>query len=169
MKRFIALALAVLMVAAFLCACGEEGSSSEPVTTTVNAKYDDGAAKNYAKSTTTDENGNTVYEFEAGKYEEFIQDYQNQLGGEISADIASGHEEPYGQYAYVNPEKKAVIVGLNEGDYDEATAKAEAEKAAEYGFKYFQNLKEPVNTISVIFCNANNQDEVYGSFEFTAE
>ena len=165
MKRFIALALAVLMIGVFLCACG--GSSG--VKTTVSEKYDDGYAANYASSTSKDENGNVVYEFSGDQYDSYVKDHKNALGADIQDEIASQHKEAYGEFAYINEEKQAVIVGVHQDEYDEETAKADAEAAAEYGFKYFQNLQTPVNTIHVIYCDANNQDVVFGSFDYTAE
>ena len=47
--------------------------------------------------------------------------------------------------------------------------KTESAAAAEYGFKYFQSLQTPVSTIHVIYCDANNQDTVFGTFDYTAE
>ena len=164
MKRIIAALLAVLMVCALLAACGER-----TVKTSVDAKYDEGFAKSYAKSTGTDDNGNTTYEFTGDKYDEFVYDYRNSVAKEITSDIASKHDDTYGQYAYVNVDKKAVIIGLNPGEYDAAEAEAEAPAHAENAFKVFKNLENPISTITVQYVNANDQDEVYGSFEFTAE
>lgn len=171
MKRIFALLLAVMMIAALLCACG--GSSTGDVKTTVPSKYDDGYANSYSKSNSTDNDGNKVYEFTDDKYEDYTKDHKNSLGSDLMKELGTLHEstgdEAYGEYAYINEDKKAVIVGVHTDKYDEATAKEESAMAAEYGFKYFQNLKEPVDTIQVIYCDANNQDTVLGSFEFTAE
>ena len=174
MKRIFALLLAVMMIAAVLCACG--GSSSGDVKTTVPSKYDDGFAESYAKSSSTDSDGNKVYEFTDDKYEDFIKSHKTSLDNEVTKKYAELHPTstedesvPYGEFVYINDDKKAVIVGVHTESYDEATAKEESATAAEYGFKYFQNLKEPVDTISVIYCDANNQDTVFGTFEFTAE
>ena len=70
---------------------------------------------------------------------------------------------------YINNDSKSVIVGIHEGEYDEKTAEEEAKKAAEYGFKYFQSLKEPVSSLKVVYCNAGDQSKIYGSFDFNAE
>lgn len=170
MKRFFALLFAVMMIAAVLCACGGSG-----VKTSVKGKYDDGFAADYASSTSTDSNGNKVYEFAGDKYDEYIKRHKTSLDAEVTKEIAQLHPStgdeatPYGEFVYINEEKKAVIVGVHTDQYDEATAKNEAEIAAEYGFKYFQNLKEPVNEIKVIYCDANNQDTVFGTFDFKAE
>lgn len=166
MKRFFALALAALMICAFLCACGGSNSS---VKTTVPEKYDDGYAANYASSTTKDADGNTVYEFSGEKYDSYLNDHKNVLGADLQRDIADQHEEKYGEYAYINDEKQAVIIGVHQDEYNEETAKTESASAAEYGFKYFKNLQTPVDTIHVIYCDANNQDVVFGSFDYTAE
>lgn len=165
MKRFFALALAFVMICAFLCACGEKNAN---VKTTVPAKYDDGYAAKYASSTSKDESGNVVYEFSDEEYNNYLSDHKNSLGADIQKDIASQHEEKYGEYAYINEEKQAVIVGVHKEEYNEETAKTESASAAEYGFRYFQNLQTPVDTIHVIYCNANNQEEVYGTFDYTA-
>ena len=162
MKRTFALLLAILMLAATLAACG-----SKTVKTTIDAKYDDGFAKSYADSTSVDSDGNTTYEFTEEQYEQFTNDYRNSVSSDITGDIADTHEEAYGEFAYISEEKKAVIVGVHTDEYDEETAKAEAAIAAENAFRYFQSISNPVSTISVIYCNANNQDEVFGTFEFT--
>ena len=171
MKRIFALALAVVMIGALLCACGDksEGTSASTVTTTVSSKYDDGYATTYASSTSKDENGDTVYEFTGDQYEEFKRSHKNVLAGDLQSDIAEDHDASYGEYAYFNDEKKAVMIGIHEGQYDEKIAETEAAAAAEYGFKYFQNLETPVDTIKVIYCDANDQETVYATFEFTAE
>ena len=80
MKRFFALALAIVMTCAFLCACGNK---NEAVKTTVSAKYDDGYAAKYATSTAKDDNGNTVYEFSGEKYNDYLNDHKNSLGSDI--------------------------------------------------------------------------------------
>lgn len=167
MKRIIAMILAALMVCALFAACGDSNDPNRTVKTSVNTKYDDGFAKGYAKSTTTDSEGKTTYEFTGEKYDEFVYDYKNEVGSELTKDIVSKHDSSYGQFAYVNTDSKSVIIGLNPGQYDAATAEAEAPAYAEYGFKFFQNLENPVTAIKVVYCNANNQDEVYGSFDFS--
>lgn len=167
MKRFFALALAIIVLAAVLCACGDKSTGS--VTTTVAAKYDDGYAENYASSASTDDSGNKVYEFSAPQYDSYTQNHKNTLAADLQSEVAANHEPGYGEYIYMNDEKKAVMVGIHEGEYDPATAEAEAASIAEKGFVYFQNLETPVNTIRVIYCDAGDQSVEYGSFEFTAE
>ena len=174
MKRIIALILAVLMTAALFCACGEkktddaaEGSSS--VKAVVDSKYDEGVAEKFAKSVTTDENGNKVYEFDAESYKEYTRNYNNQASAEITNEVLKNHGEKYGQYCYINEEKKAVIVGVNPGEYDEASASKEAETLAKDSYSFFMGLENPITEISVQYVNANNQDEVYGKFDFTIE
>lgn len=187
MKRIIALLLAVLMVAALFCACGEKkksdksGSDSSgsdtstvedantPVKTTVDAKYDQGFAEHYAKSVTTDDSGNKVYEFDKAAYDEYAHDYNNNLSDEITDELVKSHDSSYGQYAYINDEKKAAIIGLNPGQYDEEVAAEEAQVVAQSTIQYFKGLAEPIDKVSVIYCNANNQSEVYGTFEFPVE
>ena len=170
MKRIFAFILAVLMITAVLCACGKSGE----VKTTVPSKYDDGYASSYAKSTSND-GDKKVYEFTDDQYKQYTNNHKNSLGADIQKEIGAMHESSgdqkskYGEYAYINEEKKAVIVGVHTDQYDEATAKKESEIAAEYGFKYFQNIKDPVDKISVIYCDANNQDTVFGTFEYTAK
>ena len=166
MKRFIAIILAVLMVTALFAACGDSNDPNRKVKTTVSTKYDDGFAKSYANNVTTDSNGNTTYEFTGEKYDEFVYDYNNNLSKSITEEVASRHDSNYGEFAYINAERKAVIIGLNPGEYDEEVCSAEAPVYAEYGFRYFQNIESPVTSIKVLFCNANDQNEVYGSFDF---
>ncbi|MBQ3265052.1 MAG: hypothetical protein IJH07_04675 [Ruminococcus sp.] len=168
MKRIFALVLAAAMIGALLCACGG-GKTGSTVKTTVSSKYDDGYAASYASSTSKDENGDTVYEFSNDQYESYLQNHKNTLGGDIQSDIASQHDEAYGEFAYISEEKQAVIIGVHTEQYDEETAKTESASAAEYGFKYFQNLETPVSSIKVIYCDANDQNTVFGTFEYTAE
>ena len=177
MKKLLAVLFAVLCVCAFLCACGKEEETEETkedVTTTVAPKYDDGYARKYAGSVSTDENGNIVYEFTGDQYDRYLADHKNTIGKDAASELKIAHTgtddqaAKYGQYAFVDDEKNAVVIGVEESEYDEAAAKEESKIAAEYGFKYFQNLKDPVDTIKVIYCNAGNQDVVYGEFEYTA-
>ena len=169
MKRSFAALLAVLMVASLLAACGDANDPNRVVKTSVDSKYDDGFAKNYANTTATESDGKTVYQFSGAKYDEFIYDYSNDISGDISSEVAAQHEEGYGQYSYINVEKQAVYIGLNPGEYDEEVCAAEAPSYADKAFKLFMSLEKPVKTIKVLFCNAGDQEEIYGSFEFTAE
>ena len=173
MKRIITVLLAVLMVGAFLCACGKD--KKENVTTKVSAKYDDGYASKYADSSSTDKDGNVTYQFSGDQYDKYRESHKNSLGVDIQKDIAQQHKGTddevvkYGEYAYINEDKQAVIVGVHDYEYDKATAEKESAIAAEYGFKYFQNLKDPVDTIKVIYCNCNDQNDVYDTFEYSAD
>lgn len=169
MKRLFALALAVVMIGAFLCACGNKNKTEGNVSTNVQTKYDDGYAAKYASSTSKDDNGNVVYEFSGEQYKSYLNDHKNSLGADIQQDLAAQHDGKYGEYAYINDEKQAVIIGVHTEEYNEETAKTESAAAAQYGFKYFQSLQTPVNTIHVIYCDANNQDTVFGTFDYTAE
>ena len=181
MKRLFAIAIVVVVIAAVLCACGETkttktGSATQDstgtvgnVSTTVDSKYDDGFAESYANSTSTDENGNKTYDFSGPQYDNFVNDHKNNVSDDIEKYYTDKHEKGYGQYVYINVDNKSVVVGLNgKKEYDEKTASEEAKKAAEYGFKFFQNLKEPVDEIKVVYCNASDQSDIYGSFDFSA-
>ena len=167
MKRIIAIVMAVLMIAAVFAACGDSNDPNRKVTTTVKSQYDDGFAKSYATSVKTDDNGNTTYEFTGSQYDDFVYDYNNKVSSTITKDIASKHESNYGEYAYIKAEANSVIIGLNPGEYDEETCKAEAPAYAEYAWSFFQSLEKPVSAIKVVYCNANDQSDVYGSFDFT--
>ena len=181
MKRIVALTLAVLMVAALFCACGEKksedtasssaSSAEEPkeVKAVVDSKYDNGFAEKYAKSVTTDEDGNKVYEFDNQSYKEYTRNYNNQISASITTEVVKNHDSKFGQYCYLNDDKKAVIVCVNPGMYDEASASKEAEGLAQMSFSYFKGLEDSIDTVSVIYCNANDQEEVYGKFDFPIE
>ncbi len=173
MKRIIALTLAILMVAALFCACGEKKKTDDKkesavkvITATIEAKFDQGFAEKYAKSVTTDDKGNKVYQFDSDAYENYTRDYSNSISSKITKEVSKNHDSSFGQFCYINDEKKAVIVGVNPGQYNEEDAKAEAGTLAQDAFPYFKGLETPVDTVNVIYCNANNQDEVYGSFSF---
>ena len=134
----------------------------------IGIEYDDGFAESYANSTSTDENGNKTYEFSGPQYDNYVNDHKSNVTDDIQKYYVDNHEKGFGQYVYINTENKSVIVGLNsKKEYDEKTASEEAKKAAEYGFKFFQNLKEPVDDIKVVYCNASDQSDIYGSFDFS--
>ena len=165
MKRLFAFALLIAVLCTFLCACGK----SDSITAVVDSKYDDGYAVRFAKSTTTDSNGNKVYEFESEQYDKYIDEHGRVLSSDIMKDIASQHKETYGEFAYIDDAKKAVIVGVHEDQYDEKVAKAESASIVDYAFKYFQSLQTPVDAIKVIYCEANNQEIVYGTCDYSIE
>lgn len=165
MKRFFALMLAILALAAFLCACGDK--EPDTVQTAVASEYDDGYAAKFASSTSTDSDGNVVYEFEDEQYEQYIVNHKNTLGVQLQKEIAANHEEGFGEYAYINVEKQAVIVGIHEGEYDEESAKTESASISKYGFQYFQNLKTPINAIKVLYVDAGDQEKIYGAFDYS--
>ena len=167
MKRIFAMILAVVMTASLLCACGEK--KPETVSTSVKADYDDGYASRYAQTVTKDDSGNTVYEFTQSQYDAYTHDHRNTVSAEIRDKIVENHSKDYGEFVYINAEKKAVMIGIHKDEYDAETAAKEAPAAAEKGFAYFQNLLEPVDSIRVIYCDAGDQSVEYGSFEFTAK
>ena len=169
MKKLIAIALVIVAVAALFCACGEEGETKTtgPVTTTVKAQYDDGYASNYASNTTTDDDGNRVYEFSGEQYDAYVENHRNTISSEIQRAFVDNHDKKYGEYAYIKDDANSIIVGLHDGEYDAEIAEKDAEKAAQLGFKYFQSLQKPVDTIKVVYCNAGDQNSIYGSFDYT--
>lgn len=173
MKKIIALILAALMLCAALVGCGDskKADASRVVKTTVSKEYDDGYAKKFVEEDkiSTDESGKTTYEFTGEQYEEYVEDHAKAVGNEITSDVAKEQGDDFGQYAFIKTSEKSVIIGVNPGKYEAAKAEACAPTYAKNAFKVFQGLEEPVSTIKVIFCNANNQQEVYGSFEVTAE
>ncbi len=173
MKKTFALILAVAMLATLLCACGgdkkAEPTEAAVVTTTVKAEYDDGVAEKFAQKTTKDENGNNVYEFTEDQYNDYAYQHKNIVSSDIKDFIAGNHPKGYGEFVTIDEKKHAVLIGIHEGEYDEEIAKEEAPKAAEYGFKFFQNLQTPVSSIRVIYIDANDisHNTEFGSFEFT--
>ena len=167
MKRLFAIALVIAVIAALLCACSN--SSSGNVQTKVSGKYSDSYADSYASSVKTDDSGNKIYEFSSSQYESYTQNHKNSLGVELQKEISKNHDEKYGEYAYINDEKKAVIIGIHEDEYDESSAKTESAAAAEYGFRYFQNLQTPVDSIKVLYVDANDQNKIFGSFDYSVE
>lgn len=175
MKRIITVLIAVLMIGVVLCSCGKKDEKAKNVTTTVPAKYDDGYAEKYADSFSTDDDGNVVYKFSGDKYDEYLKSHKNTLGKEVQGELKMSHTgtddeaAKYGEYAYIKDDANAVIIGVHKKEYDKKVAEKESAIAAEYGFKYFQNLEKPVDTITVIYCDANNQDTVFGEFEYTAD
>lgn len=171
MKRIVALILAVLMIGAVLAACGEgdQKDADRTVKTVISQKYDDGAAEKYADKVSKDDAGNTTYEFTGKKYEEYVEDHAKIVSSEISTKVAEEQGVDFGQYSLIKPEEGTVLIGVNAGKYDAAKAEAAADIYAQSAFKVFQGLEKPLSTIKVVYCNANNQREIYGSFEVTAK
>lgn len=161
MKRLFAIILAVLMISALFAACG----SSKTVTTVVSKDYDDGYAKDYADKVSTDDKGNTTYEFKDDKYDEYVSDHSNIVSREISSDVREDMGEDFGQFSQVRPEENSVVIGVNPGKYNPERAEALAATYAKSAFKVFQSLENPVSVIKIVFLNANNQNEIYGTFE----
>lgn len=162
MKKIFAVILAILMIGALLAACG-----SKTVKTTVSKTYDDGYAKDFANTAKTDDNGNTTYEFTDEKYDDYIYRHNNVVSQEISKEIVARHGSTFGQFVRLDGEKNAVVIGLNPGEYDASIAAEEAPVLGAKAWPYFQSLEKPVSSISVLYVNANNQDEVYGSFDIS--
>lgn len=169
MKRLFALLTVVAVLAALLCACGENSSSAE-VTTSVKSEYKDDLATQFADKITTDDNGNTVYEFSDEQYKRYTDQHNNTLSAQLTKIVAKNHPNGFGEFVYMDEEKKAVLIGTHKDLYDEKIAQEEAPEIAEFGFKFFQNLKTPVDTIRVVYIEANDptHNTEYGSFEFSA-
>lgn len=151
MKRLICTILAVMTIAVLLVGC--------KVTTTVDAKYNDGYAANYASATEVDENGNVSYEFEGDKYEQFASDYYEVVKEESRLQIKSS-----GQYSYYNPEITEIVVGITPEAWDEMgeqELKVEALKVGEAALKYQMNMKNPSGEIEVTYRNANTSEEYF--------
>ncbi len=164
MKRSLTVLTAVMLLAVLLCACGKKN-----ITTSVAPAYDDGVAADYAEKVATDENGNQTYEFTPDQYEEYTRVHNNTISADMEQEVAGKHDEPYGEYIYINEEKQAVYVGIHADEYDPDTAQAEAASLADQAWKYFKSIENPVSKISVIYCNAGDQSEEYARFDFTAE
>lgn len=158
MRKIFAIVAAVLLIAAVLCGCG-----NKTVTTSVDAKYVDDFAKNYASDVKADDNGNVSYEFTPEKYEEFISDYNRVVRDESLEDLNTGH-----QYVYLSQDGAELSVGVKPDEYDEDTCRAEAEQMGKDVMKYNMNVENPTGKISVTFENANTGDE-YFTIEVTED
>ncbi len=146
--------------------------SGDMITVISPARYDDGFAAQYASSMSRNTDGDAVYSFTAERYSEYTKQHLNALSKDLVKAINDRHKsdpKPYGEYAYINNEKNAIIIGVYSDTYDGAKAKEEAAVAAEYGFKYFQNLHDPVDTIQVLYVEPNDMDNIIGSFSCVAE
>lgn len=151
MKRVICAVLAVIMIAVLFTGC--------KVKTSVDAKYADGFAENYATSKEVDDNGNVSYVFEGDKYDEFVADYYEEVKQESRLQIESS-----GQYSYYNPEITEIVVGITPEawtDMGEEALRAEAQKVGEAAMKYQMNLKNPKGELEVTYRNANTSEEYF--------
>lgn len=158
MKRFLSIAVVVLMIAAVFSACGRPN-----VTTTVDAKYVDDFAKGYASDIKTDDDGNTTYEFTADQYDKYMNDYRSAVKDEYVKDIKTP-----GQYSYISEDAQSLIIGVDPDSYDEETCRAEAEQAGKAAMKVNMNSKNPSGKIAVTVENANTAED-YFTIEVTAD
>lgn len=151
MKKIICTATAVMMLALLLTGC--------KVKTSVESKYVDDFASNYAEAQ-VDENGNTVYEFEnEDRYEAFVHDYFEVVKEESRLEIKSS-----GQYSYYNPEITEIVVGITAEAYEELgeeALKVEAQAVGEAAMKYQMNTKNPKGKITVIYRDANTNEDYF--------
>jgi len=129
------------------------------VKTTVDSKYVDGFAEDYASAKNVDDEGNVSYEFEDDKYDEFAKDYYEVVKEESRLEIESA-----GQYSYYNPEITDVVVGITPKAWEEMgeeALKAEAQKVGEAALKYQMNLKNPAGELTVTYRNANTSEDYF--------
>lgn len=151
MKRIICTILAVMMLAATLTGC--------TVKTTVDPKYTDDFADSYASNKEVDDDGNVKYEFDKESYEQFADDYYEEVKEESRLEIQSS-----GQYSYYNPEITEIVVGVTPEAYEqlgEEALKTEAQKVGESAMKYQMNLKNPKGELTVTYRNANTAEEYF--------
>lgn len=151
MKRIICTILAVMMLAATLTGC--------TVKTTVDPKYTDDFADSYASNKEVDDDGNVKYEFDKESYEQFADDYYEEVKEESRLEIQSS-----GQYSYYNPEITEIVVGVTPEAYEqlgEEALKTEAQKVGEAAMKYQMNLKNPKGELTVTYRNANTAEEYF--------
>lgn len=151
MKRIFCAIVALLMVAALFTGC--------KVKTTVDQKYVDDFANDYAEATEVDENGNVSYEFKGDKYEEFIDDYYDVVKEDSRLQIKSS-----GQYSYYNPEITEIVVGVTPEAYDELgeeELKKEAQAVGEEALRFQMNTEKPKGELTVTYRNANTSEEYF--------
>ncbi len=151
MKRIFCTLLAVLMIAALFAGC--------KVNTTVEPKYVDDFANDYAEATEVDKDGNISYEFQADKYEEFVDDYYEEVKEDSRLEIKST-----GQYSYYNPEITEIVVGVTPESYEELgeeQLKLEAMSVGEAALKFQMNTKDPKGELTVTYRNANTSEEYF--------
>lgn len=151
MKKLICITLLIMMLTGLLAGC--------KVTTTVDAKYNDGFAEKYASATEVDENGNVSYEFSGDQYKQFATEYYEEIEKESRLQIKSS-----GQYSYYNPDITEVVVGITPEAWDEMgeeALKAEAQAVGEVALKYQMNMKNPAGKLEVTYRNANTSVEYF--------
>lgn len=162
MKRIVSLVVIVLMFAFLLTGCGN-------VKNTIAKEYDDGFAKSYAVNVTTDDDGNTSYEFTEEKYKEFLEDYDKKVRDElVDTKIVLQNS---GQFMYFDSNGKELYLGIKPEYYEkkgEAALKKEAQKVGEYALKYTLSNKGSGDKITVVYLNANTSQE-YFRVEVTAK
>ena len=151
MKRVIYTLLAIVMIALLMTGC--------KVKTTVDAKYADGFAEDYAASKEVEDNGNVSYVFEGDKYDEFVGAYYDAVKEESRLEIKSS-----GQYSYYNPEITEIVVGITPEaweDMGEEKLRAEAQAVGDAALKFQMNTKNPKGELEVTYRNANTSENYF--------
>lgn len=171
MRRVFAVLMLIGILAALLCACGEDNNTPATVTTTVQTKYEDNVAKRFADTFNIEDDGTTVYEFTGDQYNRYTAEHNNILSADMMEIVSKNHPKGSVEFVTIEEDKKAVLVGTHEGKYDAKIAEEEAPTLAEYGFKYFQNLQDPIDSIRVVYIEANDPSHTteFASFEYSAK
>ena len=138
------------------------------VTITVDSKWDDGFAKNYASDVKKDADGKTSYEFTDDQYKEFMIWYSKDVRSQVVNDVLDQENE---QYTSLNDDGTEFVVGIN-SDYVEKMGvdqcKKEAQEAGQIVMKYNMNTKNPTGKLTVIYRDANTGRD-YFAIDVTAE
>lgn len=161
MKKFICIICAVLLLVSVMCGC-----AGKTVETKVNPKYADDFVTKYADSSEVDSDGNVTYKFSDEKYEQFVEDYYDEVVADSREEIESS-----GQYSYYNDDITEVVVGVTPESFEsmgEQALKEEAQRVGEQALKFQMNTENPSGVVTVIYRNANTSEE-YFSITVSAE
>lgn len=158
MKKALAFVLALAMITVVFSGCNSKRESDSEkddlITVVVDKEYVDDFALDYVQSSWENKDGSVVYKFEPGEYEEFLVEYHMVVTEECKALI----ETPC-QSTYFNLNVPEIKIGIEDGVYEEfgeLALRAEAVKIGKTALKYQMNTKDPIDTISVTYRNANS-------------
>lgn len=156
MKKFIPIILCVLLV--FTLGMNMTGCSSSAVTVTVADQYENELADKLADSKTIDEDGNTVYTFSKPKYIDYLKQLMKKVESEYRKVIAET-----ATYSYLNEDGTELVIGIENGLFDEGKCKEQAQQIGEIALLYNVSTLEHTGTVSVTYENCFTGEKLFKS------
>lgn len=157
MRKVISLILCTLIIGVILSSC-----NNSTVTITIDGKYENQLADEYASDKTTDENGNTVYTFTKPQYIEYVE----KLFEKVKSEFRSALSET-ATYSYLNEDGTELVVGVDKEVYDKEKCKEQAEEIGELALLYNVSTLEHTGRVTVKYENCFTGEEYFKSVTTT--